>query len=785
MIKKVVLKNWKSHLNSSLEFGLGTNALIGIIGSGKSSVLDAICFALYGTFPALSSKKIKLEDIIMRKPMLKDYAEVELHFSFRNNEYIVRRRIERGKGTTKAELVENGKIIEAQPSRVSELIEKILKTSYELFSKVIYSEQNSLDYFLRLPKGQRIKKVDELLMIERLEKIRSNLVTLANRIRDQRNSIAKAYESYNVEELEKEISELESRLDEINKHIHEITQQLNALETELTQISSNYEYLRNRKKELDDIVIELEKTRALLEEKTKRLSQLKMEVEGRSKEILENKKQELLTKLETLKNELEKEKNELAKLREEIIHHTSTKKSLENEIADLKLKISEKEESKKQLDSLLKTYPNIDEILKNKKIEVESKLAKIKFLEMKASEIKESLEKLREAKEKCPICNSPLTPEHIFEISQKKNKELKETESELATLIRNLELEKKELETLEKIDEKIRLLNQEISDLDELKKKSDTLTFELRKRESMLNSLSKALQEKEALIEKKEVHLRELEKEIDAYDSLIEKIEEYVKLEDEVNGIKAKLASLLRQHEEISREVDEAKLTQIEKTIQKIIAKKASLEKELESLEREKREKNVSVEKLNSQLENIKKLKEEIEKLDKIYSNLKIMEKALKLTQTQLRQEFVTSINLEMNRVWETLYPYGDYVAIRLNVEEGDYVLQLQDKAGRWVSVDGFVSGGERSLAVLALRIALALVLAPQLKLLVLDEPTHNLDKKAVEELARALRERVSEFLEQVLIITHDEKMEDAITGHAYLLSRNKAVDEPTKIVKL
>ena len=80
MITKVTLKNWRSHLNSTLEFSGGTNALIGIMGSGKSSILGAICFGLFGTNPELQSRKLKLDDLIMNKPSLKDMAEVEVSF---------------------------------------------------------------------------------------------------------------------------------------------------------------------------------------------------------------------------------------------------------------------------------------------------------------------------------------------------------------------------------------------------------------------------------------------------------------------------------------------------------------------------------------------------------------------------------------------------------------------------------------------------------------------------------------------------------------------------------
>jgi len=64
MIKSITLKNWKSHKETNLKFIKGVNVLLGIMGSGKSSVLDAISYALYGTFPKLKRNVINTKDII-------------------------------------------------------------------------------------------------------------------------------------------------------------------------------------------------------------------------------------------------------------------------------------------------------------------------------------------------------------------------------------------------------------------------------------------------------------------------------------------------------------------------------------------------------------------------------------------------------------------------------------------------------------------------------------------------------------------------------------------------
>lgn len=85
--------------------------------------------------------------------------------------------------------------------------------------------------------------------------------------------------------------------------------------------------------------------------------------------------------------------------------------------------------------------------------------------------------------------------------------------------------------------------------------------------------------------------------------------------------------------------------------------------------------------------------------------------------------------------------------------------------------------------AALTLRLALALLLAPNLKWLILDEPTHNLDQAAVEELASCLREKISSIVEQVFLITHDESLAEAVTGKLYKLERGEGKKEVTKIV--
>jgi DNA repair exonuclease SbcCD ATPase subunit len=177
----------------------------------------------------------------------------------------------------------------------------------------------------------------------------------------------------------------------------------------------------------------------------------------------------------------------------------------------------------------------------------------------------------------------------------------------------------------------------------------------------------------------------------------------------------------------------------------------------------------------------LKRYKEEIDKDQDISEKLSKFVKVLKLTQDQLRQEFLKNVNHSMSMIWNELYPYGDFSDVRLTIDR-DYVLQLKGSEG-WISVEGTASGGERSLACLALRIAFSMALVPNLKWLILDEPTHNLDVNAIDQFTGVLRERINSFVEQVFLITHEERVSEGILGSLYRLERNKEINEPSRVV--
>ena len=301
----------------------------------------------------------------------------------------------------------------------------------------------------------------------------------------------------------------------------------------------------------------------------------------------------------------------------------------------------------------------------------------------------------------------------------------------------------------------------QVKDLEEIKKEKEDSEKTLAQLIDFVDKAKRDLLEIRNGIEEIEKEVKESENKKRKYEVLL------VQLQDLEYGKK--------RSEELKKEIEEIKARSKESETKAKLQSLDSLIQEKEARKKEQEEK----------IKDLEKQKKEIQRLDKLIRDLEVFSLALEETQIELRNNFVEVVNSTMNKIWPTLYPYRDFISVRLNTEEGDYELQLQGRDGNWVNVEGNVSGGERSIACLALRIALALALARQLRILVLDEPTANLDARAIAELSITLRERIKEFIDQTFLITHQPELEDAATGSVYRLERDKEKDEPTRVVRI
>jgi exonuclease SbcC len=84
MIERLVLKDFKSHSDSEIEFALGLNIFLGEVGAGKTSIFEAVSFALFGRYAGSASQS----GLIRRGA---DKAHLSITFSCSSGRYRVDR----------------------------------------------------------------------------------------------------------------------------------------------------------------------------------------------------------------------------------------------------------------------------------------------------------------------------------------------------------------------------------------------------------------------------------------------------------------------------------------------------------------------------------------------------------------------------------------------------------------------------------------------------------------------------------------------------------------------
>lgn len=747
MITKIKIKNWKSYLDEEFNFSRGVNVLLGEMGSGKSSAMDAICFCFFGTIPAIQSRSIKLENLVRRVPEKARSAELELEFVHNGSTYTIRREINKGRST--ASLRKDGKLLESpNPARVNELLAEILKIDYELFSRAIYSEQNNIDYFLNLSPADRKRRMDELLKLDRFENARKNGTTLLN-------DLERTYKVYHGEverlqsmRVEEAHSKIVKEISEINDVIKNLLGKIKEAEARKGVIEKKIAAEEEKKKKYDELNIRKVELNAKIESIRQEKDKLGAPEMGEEEAV------KVFEEMKLKKREFEIKRAYLSELRGESISYKKRLGLLESEISALEGKLKEVPE-----------FNFLADKLKNSELEMKKLEERIAHLNAEQSNLKNAISSLEKSGVRCEVCDS------ILEESKKEGilKEKKNRFEEIASVISELSNKKISLE--EEI-ERMRKMEVEVAKIEGMKENLENKKTEFGQIKELLAKINFEISELERIYGDKELGiLEERIKNAERHAKYFELEKSEKSLVEELNKVVDELDLLKFSEEHLKNMRNEeygikAEIMQIK---EKISAEERILN--------EKEERRKELEKFKSELSN---LREKLRVFENARNFMGKFLKALEITQVQLREKFLEDVNSVMSELWPRIYPYEDLNSIKL--DPNNYGLMLRNTRGEWINANSEVSGGERQCAALTLRVAYSLILAPQFRMLILDEPTHNLDSKAIEELADTLRNGVSGLLDQLFLITHEERLESAATGKIYRLRKKETSSGLTEV---
>ena len=228
--QKIRWKNLLSTGDSFTEIDITThktNLIIGTNGAGKSTVLDAFTFGLFGK-PFRKISKSQLVNSVNEKGTV-----VEVEFKIGSRQYIIKRGIK----PNFFEIWENGKMLDQDSKVVDQqktLEKQILKLNYKSFTQIVVLGSSTFVPFMRLPGAQRREIIEDLLDINvfsnmneilkvRLKDIRDSVQVHELNAQSVREKIT-LQEGFITQLEHKKKQQLENILDEQNKCVAKITE---------------------------------------------------------------------------------------------------------------------------------------------------------------------------------------------------------------------------------------------------------------------------------------------------------------------------------------------------------------------------------------------------------------------------------------------------------------------------------------------------------------------------------------------------------------------------------
>lgn len=524
-IKSLHLENIRSYKNQDFFFREGMTLLSGDIGSGKSTVLLGIEFALFGLIRGSINGSTLLRHGCAE-------GSVRMVFELSGDEFEVKRGLKKGSSgisQDKCYFSKNGFKEVLSPVELKSKILYLLGYCEDLVSKsknlifryTVYTPQEEMKQIIFDSKDDRLEKLRRIFGVDKYELIKVNS---SNYARDLRADI-------------KARSFLKEEQDSLNEKITSLRTEINLLYEEIDEFKKEKEALFLKEKHLGE-------KEESFSSKVKNFNELNThsKVLFTRNQSLNQKIDEITSELESLNKKIKLKEKELEKIPE------IKKSSLE-----IKKELQEFEEKRDELE-----------------IKVGEAQYKEAIISSKIKEINDLLKKVHDL-DNCPTCFQEVSDAHKVKLSEQEKIKLSKYEERLKILkdffnkvdekkkkvLEQKKLLEQEFDKTKDLEMRKKLLIQTKSYIDENKQKINLLNIE---KEKTLNILKSNKQE-----------LIKIERELEAYKDLEQKIKELKKDKEELNLL------IIAQEKKISS------------SLQAIKIKENSLKEKLEDHEKKKK----------------------------------------------------------------------------------------------------------------------------------------------------------------------------------------------------
>ncbi|MFD1634924.1 DNA double-strand break repair ATPase Rad50 [Haloplanus ruber] len=218
---RVRLRNFRPYADADLDLRDGVTVIHGLNGSGKSSLLEACFFALYGS-KALEGT---LDEVVRNG---ETDAEIDLWFTHDDAAYHVHRRLRQsGDRTSTADCTLDGPDVTVEGARdVRGFVADLLRMDAEAFVNCAYVRQGEVNQLINASPDQRRDVIDDLLQLGRLEEYRERAATARLGVEDVRSGKRGELEKVESQIEQKEARNLHARLDDLEGELADVTERI-------------------------------------------------------------------------------------------------------------------------------------------------------------------------------------------------------------------------------------------------------------------------------------------------------------------------------------------------------------------------------------------------------------------------------------------------------------------------------------------------------------------------------------------------------------------------------
>jgi len=271
IFKSIKLKNIRSYREAKINFPDGAVLLAGDVGSGKTSVLLAIEYALFGLQPGQRGSSLLSNG--------EDYGEVSLEMDINGDNVVIERGLKRSSKSINqdfAALIINGSRFESSVTEVKYKIIELLNYPLDFVRKnnlvyryTVYTPQEEMKQIILEDKEVRLDVLRHVFGIDKYKRIQDNIQKISAILRDEAKILQ--IESSSIDSKKDDLESSMKFIKSLESKIIDKIDEINKLKTEKEIFEKEAESLRNLAAERDTFKKEIEKSEIVIRNKQEQI----------------------------------------------------------------------------------------------------------------------------------------------------------------------------------------------------------------------------------------------------------------------------------------------------------------------------------------------------------------------------------------------------------------------------------------------------------------------------------------------------------------------------------